>query len=179
MDGDPVIVTWEPCDWVLTHWPLGDLDAILKMEFSILIHSPSSGVPDLAAKVWVSPVAFQCGLFQLSFSSGVPVYPASIRLVAQWYPSVHWVNQWHCSGIPVYTGPASVHWLRVRVVLLIGIFISSHDNVLQWMPQDLTDNKSTLVQVMAWCHQAKSHYLSQCWLSPSSPHGVTRPQWVT
>ena len=55
------------------------------------------------------------GLLQLSFSSGVPGYPASIRWVAQWYPSVHWVNQLHSSGIPLYTGPASVHWLRVRV----------------------------------------------------------------
>ena len=78
----------------------------------------------------VPPVVFQCrlqnleflqwhssvGLFQLSFSSGVPVYPASIWLVAQWYPSVHWVNQWHSNSIPVYTGPASVHWLRVRVI---------------------------------------------------------------
>ena len=27
----------------------------------------------------------------------------------------------------------------------------------------LTDDKSTLVQVMAWCRQATSHYLSQCW----------------
>ena len=26
----------------------------------------------------------------------------------------------------------------------------------------LTNGKSTLVQVMAWCHQATSHYLSQC-----------------
>ena len=42
------------------------------------------------------------------------MYPASIRWVAQWYPSVHWFNQWHASGIPVYTGPHSVHWLRVR-----------------------------------------------------------------
>ena len=57
------------------------------------------------------------GLFQLSFSSGVPVHPASIRWVAQWYPSVHWVIQWHSSGIPVYTGPASVHWPRVRDML--------------------------------------------------------------
>ena len=32
------------------------------------------------------------------------------------------------------------------------------------MPLDLTDDESTLVQVMAWCHQATSHYLSQCWL---------------
>ena len=63
-------------------------------------------------------------------------------------------------------------------VLLIGIFRSSHNNALRWMPQDLTDDKSTLAQVMAWCHQATSHYLSQCWLSSLSPYGVTRPQWV-
>ena len=28
---------------------------------------------------------------------------------------------------------------------------------------DVDDLKSTLIQVMAWCHQATSHYLSQCW----------------
>ena len=46
------------------------------------------------------------------------------------------------------------------------------------MPLDLTDDKSTLVQVMAWCRQATSHYLSQCWPRSVSPNGVTRPQWV-
>ena len=30
------------------------------------------------------------------------------------------------------------------------------------MPQNLTNVKSPLVQVMAWCHQALSHHLSQC-----------------
>ena len=49
---------------------------------------------------------------------------------------------------------------------------------LRWMPLDLTDDKSTLVQVMAWCRQATSHYLSQCWPRFMSPYGVTRPQWV-
>ena len=49
---------------------------------------------------------------------------------------------------------------------------------LRWMPQVLTDGKSTLVQVMAWCCQATSHYLSQCWPRSMSPNGVTRPQWV-
>ena len=48
------------------------------------------------------------------------------------------------------------------LVLLIGIFTSSNDNALRLMPEDLTDDKSTLVQVMAWCRQATSHYLSQC-----------------
>ena len=65
-----------------------------------------------------------------------------------------------------------------NLVLLIGIFRSSHDNALRWMPQDFTDDKSTLVQVMAWCRQATSHYLSQCWLSLLSPYGVAMSQWV-
>ena len=46
------------------------------------------------------------------------------------------------------------------------------------MPQDPTDDKSTLVQVMAWCRQAPSHYLNQCWPRSLSSYGVTRPQWV-
>ena len=48
----------------------------------------------------------------------------------------------------------------------------------RWLSLDLTDDKSTLVQVMTWCRQAKCHYLNQCWLRSMSPNGVTRPQWV-
>ena len=46
------------------------------------------------------------------------------------------------------------------------------------MPRDLTDDKSTLVQLMAWCCLATSHYLSQCWPRSMSPNGVTSSQWV-
>ena len=31
---------------------------------------------------------------------------------------------------------------------------------------------------MAWCHQATSHYLNQCWPRSPMPYGVTRPQWI-
>ena len=31
---------------------------------------------------------------------------------------------------------------------------------------------------MAWCRQAPSHYLSQCWPRSMLPYGVSRPQWV-
>ena len=65
-----------------------------------------------------------------------------------------------------------------NLVLLIGISTSSNDNALRWMPWDLTDDKSTFAQVMAWCLQAMSYYLSQCWSSSMSPYGLTRPQWV-
>ena len=39
-------------------------------------------------------------------------------------------------------------------------------------------DKSILVKVMAWCHQAPSHYLSQFWPTSMSPYDVTGPQWV-
>ena len=31
---------------------------------------------------------------------------------------------------------------------------------------------------MVCCHQARSHYLSQCWHSSISSYGIPRPQWV-
>ena len=44
-----------------------------------------------------------------------------------------------------------------------SVLITSCETGLRQVPQNPIDNKSTLVQVMAWCHQAPSHYLSQCW----------------
>ena len=55
---------------------------------------------------------------------------------------------------------------------------TSCETGIRWMPQDLTVEKSILVQVMAWCRQAKSHCLSQCWARSKSPHGINRPQYV-
>ena len=48
------------------------------------------------------------------------------------------------------------------------------------MSQDLTDDKSTLVKVMAWCHQATSHYQPAItWANVDLTQiYVTRPQWV-
>ena len=57
------------------------------------------------------------------------------------------------------------------------------------MPQNTFDY-STLVQVMACCHQAASHYLyqfwsrstshdlGQCWPRSVSLYDITKPQWV-
>ena len=58
-----------------------------------------------------------------------------------------------------------------------GCDISS-EIALRWRSLAGSDDKSTLVQVMAWCRQATSHYLSQCWPSSMLPNGVTMPQWV-
>ena len=53
-----------------------------------------------------------------------------------------------------------------------------YEIVLRWISMNLTDYKSTPFQVMAWCRQATSHYLSQCWPGSMSQCGVIRPQWV-
>ena len=65
-----------------------------------------------------------------------------------------------------------------KPVLVIDGWGISCEITLRWMSLDLTDDKSTLVQVMAWCRQATSHYLIQCWTRLMSPNGVTRPHWV-
>ena len=86
--------------------------------------------------------------------------------------------------------PQWVNWLAAEkcwydfrngifnLALLINIFRFDHYNSLRWIPLDPTDDKSILVQVMAWCRQATSHYLSQYWTKSMLPYGITGPQWV-
>ena len=93
------------------------------------------------------------------------------------------------SRIRLYLNIALTHWplwgfnliLRqviFKLILLTGGWSISCEIVLRWMPLDLTDAKSTLVQVMAWCRQATNHYRSQCRPRSMSQNGFTRPQWV-
>ena len=49
---------------------------------------------------------------------------------------------------------------------------------LGWIPRNLTNEKSTLVQGVACCHQKTRHCLSLCWPRTISPFGVTRPQVI-
>ena len=46
----------------------------------------------------------------------------------------------------------------------------------RWVPQNRTDDKSIVVQIIAWCRQATSHYLSQCWPRSMTSYGITRLQ---
>ena len=96
--------------------------------------------------------------------------------------SVHWwmcVSQfWWVNSL----APGKFEWnfkfLIFQIISVIDGWVISTELALWWMSLDLTDDKSTLVQVMAWCRQATSHYLNQCWPRSLSPYGVTRPQWV-
>ena len=62
-----------------------------------------------------------------------------------------------------------------NLVLLIGIFKSSHDNALGWMSQDLTDNKST--------YPASREMLDRRWANVVTYLGATSandvgPTWI-
>ena len=89
-----------------------------------------------------------------------------------------------CRGLGALNSlaPGRFEWnfmlMIFKLISVIGGWGISCEIALRWMPLALTDDKSTLVQVMAWCHQAPSHYLSQCGARSLSPYGVTRPQWV-
>ena len=69
-------------------------------------------------------------------------------------------------------------YLIFQIISVIDGWGISCELALRWMSLDLTDDQSTLVQVMAWCRQANTHYLSQCWPRSLSAYSVIRPQWV-
>ena len=78
--------------------------------------------------------------------------------------------------------PGKFEW-NFRYVLLKWLLVIDGWGIaceiaLIWMSLDFTNDQSILVQVMAWCHQATSHYLSQCCPRSLSLYGVTRPQCV-
>ena len=47
----------------------------------------------------------------------------------------------------------------------------------KFLPKGLLDNKTALVQIMAWCCQSATLYLKQC-LRSMMPYGFCRPQFV-
>ena len=78
--------------------------------------------------------------------------------------------------------PGKFEWnfrsLIFQIISMIDGWGISCELTRKWMSFDLIDDKSILVQVMAWCCQATSHYLSQCWPRSLSPYGITKPQRV-
>ena len=65
-----------------------------------------------------------------------------------------------------------------KCVLVITFLNITSAIAFRWMGKGPTDDMSTLVQAMAWCHQVTSHCLKQCWLSSMPPYSVIRSQWV-
>ena len=105
---------------------------------------------------------------------------AFFRYQGPFYPCNHNLD----IGIIIFPhiiGPCEI-WIKFYVILQLILSIYgwgiSCEIALWWILLYLTNDKSTLVQVMAWCWQATSHYLSQWWLRFKLSYGITGPQWV-
>ena len=89
---------------------------------------------------------------------------------------------WHDWFRPTYY--TLTHWsLGVEAIILSIIFKLILENsslgirceiALRWIPKNLTNEKSTRVQVMVWSRQASIYYLNQC-----RPSGVTSTMSLT
>ena len=55
-------------------------------------------------------------------------------------------------------------------MLFYKFMSTSCEIALRWMLQNIFDDKWTLVQIMAWCCQATSHYLIQYWPKSMLPY---------
>ena len=114
-----------------------------------------------------------------------------LHFSTHWDPMRHMINyktslmvSWHLfrQWLGVIRQQAII-WVSVDTDLCLCHHTASPShkefNSLMNLRSRLTlDEESTLIQVMAWCCQAKSHYLSQCWPRSVSRYGVSRPQWV-
>ena len=77
----------------------------------------------------------------------------------------------------VLVNPCCLYHLG-HLFLLIESWDIACEISLRWVSLDHTDEKSTLVEVMEWCHQATSHDVSQCWPRSMSLYGFNRTPYV-
>ena len=123
---------------------------------------------------------FKCDVWGIFYWFQIPISVSSFLLLC--YMQYYVISD-HASIIPINSlAPGGFENIFQNVffklISWIDTLSNSCETALRSMPQNPSDDKSTLVQVMAWCHQAASHYLSQCCPKSLSPYGVTRPQWV-
>ena len=89
----------------------------------------------------------------------------------------------------ISTPPWLTHWHLRYIVVILKVQISN--SIYRIVAKALSvkffrgkchrssnNKKSTLVQVMAWCHQATGHYLNQWWPRSMSSYGFTKQHWV-
>ena len=90
----------------------------------------------------------------------LPLPWASVHWLVQCTLECHWLTQctleYHWKNL-VESAP---HWDATGETLTFPAYTGTP-----------CDDRSTLVQVMAWCCPATSRYLRQCWPSSTSPYG--------
>ena len=113
------------------------------------------------------------GTFWGCGQSNLIVSPSEVVLIISGWESNDWSPVWHQASSKVSDNltlwPLGNFNEIFRYVIFKQMLVIDGWNIscdceiaLMWMSLDFTEDQSTLVQVMAWCRQATSHYLSQC-----------------
>ena len=102
--------------------------------------------------------------------------------MAWWHQAITWTNVWlTINGVPLYSHEINlashdqefIQWYELEITFFKLLQFLSGENVHLYKtlnslwPSDAIwrqASRSTLVQVMACCLMAPSHYLNQCWL---------------
>ena len=119
---------------------------------------------------WAPPVLTHCGL---KMPHSIPLSSLLQLMACHLLAPNNYLTHWPLGNLNEILDMEFSNRFLLNVDLDISCEIA-----LIWMSLDFTDDQSILVQVKAWCRQATSHYLSQCWPRSLSLSGVTRPQWV-
>ena len=157
-------------------WPCDTQESIVLCPNQILIHQELVSWPQIILKI-------------SSFTVACVASPPRAVCWKGWSGTdfVHQYNMANYNANLIFwrsrlnsLAPGKFEW-NLRYVILKRILVINGWGIICeivqiWMSLDFTDDQSTLVQVMAWCRQATSHYLSQCWPRSMSPYGVTKPQ---
>ena len=70
----------------------------------------------------------------------------------------HWFN-----SLTIGASDCHIKNITLKYLFMTNVKNTSVANICKCVSEDLDDGKSSLVGIMAWYHQATSHYLNQCW----------------
>ena len=130
------VVCWSCICVVLTHW--GQVTHICVSKLTIIGSDNGLSLDRRQAIIWTNAGILLIGPLGTNFSE------ISIEIQTFSFKKMH---------LKMSSGKWRPSCLGLNVLTYCGLL----------MPYDNKDLVSTLLQVMACCHQATSHYLNQCW----------------
>ena len=111
------------------------------------------------------------------FVRGIHRSPVNCLHKGQWrgallFSDLRWINSWVNNHDP---GDLRHHRADYDVAVMMQncTMGTRCETAASWMPKKLINEKSILLQLLAWCCRPSSHYLSQCWLRCTLPYGIT------
>ena len=138
----------------LTHWSLGDVAIILTIKrCNHISYHIMDFVPRKKTKFTMEQPYHAYPKLSIPF------------LLMPWQLKEPGHQQaWYWSNKPEYSvsGIRRVKSINFKFIVQNSSLSTHSEIALRWMPQSLTNDKSTLVQVMAWCCQATMSWAIIC-----------------